>query len=86
MTRLLQIEQRQTTKINSFAHERKSESGMKINQAVHANIESSEQRGGPLGQQQENENEYEQPLESLETEQDEIGDPIVMSHNQNLEK
>ena len=85
MTRLLQIEQRQTTKINSFAHERKSESGMKINQAVHANIESSEQRG-PLGQQQENANEYEQPLESLETEQDEIGDPIVMSHNQNLEK
>ena len=85
MIRLLQIEQRKTTKINSFAHERKSESGMKINQAVRANIESSEQRG-PLGQQQENANEYEQPLENLETEQDEIGDPIVMSHNQNLEK
>ena len=85
MIRLLQIEQRKTTKINSFAHERKSESGMKINQAVRANIESSEQRG-PLGQQQENANEYEQPLENLETEQDEIGDPIVMPHNQNLDK
>ena len=83
LIRFLQIEQKHTTKINGFAFESKYESGTKINQADHANIESSEKQN-PLGQQQENANE--QLLENLETEQHEIGDLIVIPHNQNLEK
>ena len=69
---------------------------MKMNQVDHANEEPSEQRD-LFAQQQENANEYsdrtnlfvkqyEQQLENLETEQVEIGDPIVMPHSQNLDK